>query len=95
GWQCITTPCNTWGINSLPNEVIQHGNAVLSTLMQVGAAFGTAALVSLTAFGPAIAGAGADPAATVLAGYHAAFIGTAAVLGVVALIVFASVRDPK
>ncbi len=93
GWQCITTPCNTWGINSLPNEVIQHGNAVLSTLMQVGAAFGTAALVSLTAFGPAIAGAGADPAATVLAGYHAAFIGTAAVLGVVALIVFASVRD--
>ena len=93
GWQCVSTPSNTWGINSLPNEVIQHGNAVMSTLMQVGASFGTAAIVSLTAFGPLLAGEGADAAAAVLAGYHASFIGTAVLLAVVALVIAVGIRD--
>ena len=93
GWQCVSTPSNTWGINSLPNEVIQHGNAVMSTLMQVGASFGTAAIVSLTAFGPLVAGAGADAVAVTSAGYHVAFIGTAALLVVVALVIAIGVRD--
>ena len=86
GWQFISTPSNTWGINSLQNEVIQHGNALLSTLMQVGASFGTAALVSLTAFG-SLAAPGADAAAVTLAGYHVAFIGVAVVAAIVAAIV--------
>ncbi|MBO7701920.1 MAG: DHA2 family efflux MFS transporter permease subunit [Eggerthellaceae bacterium] len=93
GWQCVSTPSNTWGINSLPNEVIQHGNAVMSTLMQVGASFGTAAIVSLTAFGPLLAGEGADTAAAVLAGYHASFIGAAVLLAVVALVIALGIRD--
>lgn len=94
GWQCVSTPSNTWGINSLPNEVIQHGNAVMSTLMQVGASFGTAAIVSLTAFGPQLAASG-DAAAATLAGYHIAFIGTAVLLGVVALVIVLGVRDKE
>jgi len=93
GWQCVSTPSNTWGINSLPNEVIQHGNAVMSTLMQVGASFGTAAIVSLTAFGPLIAGTGADAVAVTSAGYHVAFIGTAVLLAVVALVIAVGVRN--
>ena len=93
GWQCVSTPSNTWGINSLSNEIIQHGNAVMSTLMQVGASFGTAAIVSLTAFGPLLAGSGSNAAASTLAGYHAAFIGTAIWLGVVALVILIGVRD--
>ena len=93
GWQFVSTPTNTWGINSLPNEIIQHGNAVLSTLMQVGASFGTAAIVSLTAFGPMFAPAGADAAAITFAGYHVAFIGCAVVMAVVALVVLVSVKD--
>ena len=92
GWQCVSTPTNTWGINSLPNEVIQHGNAVMSTLMQVGASFGTAAIVSLTAFGPLLANS-TDAAAITLAGYHAAFIGTAVLLGIVALVIIVGVRN--
>ena len=94
GWQCVSTPSNTWGINSLPNEVIQHGNAVMSTLMQVGASFGTAAIVSLTAFGPLFA-TSSDAAAATLAGYHVAFIGTAALLAVVALVIIVGVRDKE
>ena len=94
GWQCVSTPTNTWGINSLPNEIIQHGNAVMSTLMQVGASFGTAALVSLTAFGPLFAST-PDAAAVTLAGYHASFVGTAVVLGVVALVLLIGVRNKE
>ena len=94
GWQCVSTPSNTWGINSLPNEIIQHGNAVMSTLMQVGASFGTAAIVSLTAFGPMFASS-SDAAAVTFAGYHVAFIGTAVLLAVVALVIIVGVRDKE
>ena len=94
GWQCVSTPSNTWGINSLPNEIIQHGNAVMSTLMQVGASFGTAAIVSLTAFGPLFASS-TDAAAVTFAGYHEAFIGTAVLLAVVALVIIVGVRDKE
>ena len=81
GWQLASTPMNTWGINSLSNEVIQHGTAVLDTLMQVGAAFGTATIVSLTALAPGIDG------------HRLGFIGCAALLAVVAAVVLGRVRD--
>ena len=81
GWQMVSTPTNTWGINSLPNEVIQHGTAVLDTLMQVGAAFGTATIVSLTALAPGIEG------------YRFGFVGCTALLAVVAAMVLVAVRD--
>lgn len=94
GWQCVSTPSDTWGINSLPNEIIQHGNAVMATIMQVGASFGTAAIVSLTAFGPQFA-ATSDAAAVTLAGYHVAFIGAAILLGVVTLVIILGIRDKE
>lgn len=81
GWQMVATPTNTWGINSLPNEVMQHGTAVLDTLMQVGAAFGTATIVSLTALAPGIDG------------HRFGFVGCAALLGAAAVVVLATVRD--
>lgn len=94
GWQFVSTPTNTWGINSLRNDVIQHGNALLSTCMQVGASFGTAAIVSLTALGPLFAPEG-DALAVTLAGQHAAFAGTAILLAVVAIIIVVGVRDKE
>ena len=81
GWQMVATPTNTWGINSLSNEVMQHGTAVLDTLMQVGAAFGTATVVSLTALAPGIEG------------YRVGFIGCAVLLGAAAVMVLTSIRD--
>lgn len=81
GWQMVATPTNTWGINSLPNEIIQHGTAVLDTLMQVGASFGTAIIVSLTALAPGIDG------------HRIGFAGCAALLAVVAVMALVSVRD--
>lgn len=92
GWQMISTPTDTWGINSLNNEVIQHGNAMMSTLMQVGASFGTALIVSLTALGPAFA-VGADAAAAMALGYRIAFIGTFVLLAAVAVVIAIGVRN--
>ena len=81
GWQMVATPTNTWGINALPDGVIQHGTAVLDTLMQVGASFGTAAIVSLTALAPGIEG------------YRLGFVGCAGLLAVVAAVIVTAVRD--
>ena len=49
GLQALITPLNTWGINSLPNSSLPHGNAIVATMEQVGGSLGTAFVVSLTA----------------------------------------------
>ncbi len=95
GIQALTTPVNTWGINSLPNANVSHGNAILSTLEQVGGSLGTAFVVSLTAFGPAIAGEGASAAQVEFASCHAAFGGLIGIVAVVAGTVLLFVRDSK
>ena len=92
GWQFVSTPTETWGINSLPNRIIQHGNAVLATFMQVGASFGTAAIVSLTAFGP-VAAPEASAAVQTFMGYRIAFVGTAVLLAIVGVVVFTRIND--
>lgn len=88
GTQALITPVNTWGINSLPNSQVPHGNAIVSTMEQVGASFGTAFVVSLTALSYLV-----DPAAQgadqMYVGCH---IGFAGILGlsllILAIIVF-------
>ena len=47
GLTLINMPINTWGINSLDNRVINHGNSVSNTLRMVAGSFGTAILVSV------------------------------------------------
>ena len=55
GMQFITTPTNTWGINLLPNEVLQHAQSLSNTLNQVAASIGTALLVSVSALASSMA----------------------------------------
>ncbi len=92
--QLLTTPLNTWGVNSLENRVIQHGNALLNTLNQVGAAFGTALIMSLTALGslydPAAVGTAAQ-----YAGVHIGFIGMCVMLCLVFAAIVLFVRNKK
>lgn len=82
GIQSLVTPVNTWGINSLPNNSVPHGNAIISTMEQVGASFGTAFVVSLTALSYLV-----DPSAQgadqMYVGCH---IGFAGILGLAILI---------
>lgn len=94
GIQFLTTPMNTWGINSLDNRVIQHANAVTNTLNQVSAAFMTALIVSISALGAAIA-PDASPQIQMYEGDHLAFIATALLAGVAFVVVMFFVRDKK
>ncbi|WP_251198212.1 MDR family MFS transporter [Anaerotardibacter muris] len=94
GIQFLTTPMNTWGINSLDNSVIQHANAVTNTLNQVSAAFMTALIVSISALGSVIA-PGADPVTQLYEGDHLAFLATAVLAAIAFIVVIAFVRDKK
>ena len=92
GLQFTMTPLNTWGVNSLPNSVIQHAQGVSNTLNQVAASMGTAALVSISALAPVVA-----PDAPALEqsylGDHMAFITTFVLMCVAALAILFFVRD--
>ena len=97
GIQFLTTPINTWGMNSLSNRVIQHANSISSTMNQVGASIGTAFIVSLTAVGSRFAPEGATEQVTTMAGVHAAFWGMFGILAVVALgiLLFVHEKDTR
>ena len=92
GNQFMTTPMNTWGINSLDNRVIQHANALTNTLNQVSASFMTALIVSVSALGWAIDPEG-TPASQAFAGDHLAFLVVTCVVCVAFAIVVTCVRD--
>jgi EmrB/QacA subfamily drug resistance transporter len=94
GIQFLTTPMNTWGINSLDNNVIQHANAVTNTMNQVAAAFMTAFIVSISALGGVLEPNG-DATAQLCAGDHAAFTAVAILAGVAFVLVLLLVRDKK
>lgn len=92
GIQCLITPLNTWGVNSLDNSVIQHANSLSSTTNQVGGSFGTAIIVSLTGLA-AIFAPDADVLTQTFTGVHYAFIGMCAMLVITALVIIVFVRD--
>lgn len=94
GLQFAMTPINTWGLNSLDNSVLQHAQGLSNTLNQVAASFGTALLVSVSAFGPMVAPV-AEPQAQAFAGYHLAFCTTASLLAVAFIVVVFLVRGDK
>lgn len=95
GMQFLITPLNTWGLNSLPNSSIPHGNAIISTMEQVGSSLGTAFVVSLTALSYLLVPADASAAEQTFAGCHIAFLGVFAIAVVIALVIIVLVRDKK
>lgn len=96
GMQFTMTPLNTWGVNSLPNDAIQHAQSTSNTLNQVAGSFGTALLVSISA-AVSNSATSLEGAARTFAGYHASFSTTAAlaIIAVVLIVVFVRDRKPK
>lgn len=94
GIQFLSTPMNTWGINSLDNNVIQHANAVTNTMNQVSAAFMTALIVSISALGYVVA-PGASPEVQLYEGDHLAFVASVILAAIAFVIVIFFVRDRK
>lgn len=94
GMQFTMTPLNTWGVNSLPNDAIQHAQSTSNTLNQVAGSFGTALLVSISAM-VANSSTHLEGAAQVYAGDHASFCTTALLVCVAVAIILLFVRDGK
>ena len=94
GIQFTMTPVNTWGVNSLPNEAIQHAQSTSNTINQVAVSFGTALLVSVAA---TVSGAASDLAGVerTFAGYHASFCTTALLAACAIVLILVFVRDKK
>ena len=90
--QMITTPLNTWGVNSLDNRVIQHANSLSNSLNQVAGSVGTALLTALTALGTAACPGGSALQQT-CAGDHIAFCGLAVLTVACAITVLVFARD--
>lgn len=94
GMQFTMTPVNTWGVNSLPNDAIQHAQSTGNTMNQVAASFGTALLVSVAATVSANTTSLTGLENTFF-GHHAAFCTTALLAGVAVVLIVALVRDGK
>ena len=94
GIQFTMTPVNTWGVNSLPNEAIQHAQSTSNTINQVAASFGTALLVSVSA---TVSDTASDLAGVerTFAGYHASFCTTALLAACAIVLILVFVRDKK
>ena len=94
GIQFTMTPVNTWGVNTLPNEAIQHAQSTSNTINQVAASFGTALLVSVAA---TVSGAASNLAGVerTFAGYHASFCTTALLAACAIALILVFVRDKK
>ena len=94
GLQLLTTPINTWGVNSLDNELVQHATAVTNTMNQVGGSLGTALIMSFSVVGMQAA-APASGVEQLAAGYHVSFGAVLALAVVVFLLVVFCVRNKK
>ena len=92
GMQAVVTPLNTWGVNSLSNKVIQHANALNSTVGQVFISFCTAFVVSMTALSPLFM-PNASAAEQLYLGEHIGFIAIAVIIFLVLLSVVFLARD--
>ena len=93
GQALANMPINTWGVNSLPNDLIAHGNALANTGRQVAGAMTTALFT--TVMTSVTAGALASGAATAQAtaqGAGAAYLACAAVAAVALVVCVAKVR---
>ncbi len=94
GMQFTMTPLNTWGVNSLPNEAIQHAQSTSNTINQVAASFGIALLVTVSS---AVSGVNAstDAAQQLFEGYHAAFVVVIILAVIAAVLIVTMVREKK
>lgn len=95
GLQSLITPINAWGINALPNSSVPHGNAIVSTMEQVGSSFGTAFVVSLTALSSVVDPTAQTAADQMFVGCHVGFAGILALALVIAFVIVGFVKEKK
>ena len=90
----VMMPAVTLGANSLPDQLISHGTAVITTVRQILGSTGVAVATLILAMVTASHVKVASHAAATLSGYHAVFV-TFLVIAVVGWIFAAMLRDGR
>jgi len=90
----VMMPAVTLGANSLPDQLISHGTAVITTVRQILGSTGVAVATLILAMVTASHVKVTTHAAATLAGYHAVFV-TFCVVAVVGWIFAAMLRDGR
>ncbi|WP_430335880.1 MDR family MFS transporter [Rhodococcus sp. ACT016] len=87
GFGLAFTPLLTSALGSLPQELYPHGSAIVSTMQQLAGAAGTALFVTvMTVRSASAADSGADAVAASAEGIHSAFVYSAAIVLVAAVV---------
>lgn len=81
----VNMPITTWGMNALPNELVNHGTSVNNTLRQVAGSLGTAIIISTSTISTNVASTTMEPMAANFFGIDMAFV-VASLLCLVAFI---------
>ncbi len=71
----VNMPITTWAMNSLDNEVMNHGTSVNNTMRQVAGSFGTALLVSISTIATNMSSTSLDSVHAGIFGVNMAFTG--------------------
>lgn len=71
----VNMPITTWAMNSLDNEVMNHGTSVNNTMRQVAGSFGTALLVSISTVATNMSSGSLDGVHAGIFGVNMAFMG--------------------
>ena len=89
----VNMPISTWGMNALPDKLVNHGTSVQNTFRQVAGSLGTAIIVSTsTAVQNAVAGSTNATTAGVF-GIHMAFVVATALCVIGFVLTVALVRN--
>lgn len=94
GLSLANMPILTWGLNSLHNEQIAHGNAIANTGRQVGGAISTALIVTIMTTVTA-ANASAGPVQSTAVGIDVAYGVSAAVAAIALLLAVFKVHNKR
>ncbi|MDR1292669.1 MAG: DHA2 family efflux MFS transporter permease subunit [Clostridiales Family XIII bacterium] len=94
GLMFTNPPVSLWALGNLPNDILHHGNAVQSTLRQVGSTFGVAIMVAAMSLVTALSSGQSDRQAQ-LTGITAAYWLSAGIALICLIIVIVKIRDRK
>ncbi len=89
----VNMPISTWGMNALPDKLVNHGTSVQNTFRQVAGSLGTAIIVSTsTAASNSVAGS-TDATTAGVFGIHMAFVVATALCVIGFVLTVALVRN--
>lgn len=89
----VNMPITTWGMNALPNDLVNHGTSVNNTLRQVAGSLGTAVIVSAMTVSTNLAEPAMGPTAAGFFGVDVSFAVSALLCIICFGMVIALVKD--